>query len=167
MLGEKKKKKKDKRDIRFANIVWRNNLDSLIASRVSVSIYLSVLHNFSGVSFSVLYVNERAQSPGLFPLTIRERNVSRFKSNKVIGYLICWSFLKIVSCPGKFVASPGAKQFLRLFFFFLKLGYKIFLNRDVKFFLCLNTILYYKNVIGCCCRKTTRKNRSFLILNFQ
>lgn len=114
---ERERERKDKRDIRFANIVWRNNLDSLIASRVSVSIYLSVLHDFSDVSFSVSYVNERAQSPGLFPLTIRERNVSRFKSNKVIGYLVCSSFLKIVSCPGKFVASPGAKQFLRWFFF--------------------------------------------------
>lgn len=115
---ERERERKDKRDIRFANIVWRNNLDSLIASRVSVSIYLSVLHDFSDVSFSVSYVNERAQSPGLFPLTIRERNVSRFKSNKVIGYLVCSSFLKIVSCPDKFfVASPGAKQFLRWFFF--------------------------------------------------
>ena len=85
---EREREREDKRDIRFANIVWRNNLDSLIASRVSVSIYLSVLHDFSDVSFSVSYVNERAQSPGLFPLTIRERNVSRFKSNKVIGYLL-------------------------------------------------------------------------------
>lgn len=107
-----RKKKKSKRDICFANTVWRNNLDSLIAFRVSVSIYLSVLHD-SDVSFPVLYVNKRAQSPGLFPLTIRERNVSRFKSNKVIGYLVCLSFLKIVSSSGKFCKTIS----LLIFFF--------------------------------------------------
>lgn len=116
-------RKKNKRDIRFANTVWRNNLDSLIAFRVSVSIYLSVLHD-SDVSFPVLYVNKRAQSPGLFPLTIRERNVSRFKSNKVIGCLVCSSFLKIVSSSGKFAALQN-NLFADFFFFEVV---------DVKFF---------------------------------
>lgn len=156
-------RKKNKRDIRFANTVWRNNLDSLIAFRVSVSIYLSVLHD-SDVSFPVLYVNKRAQSPGLFPLTIRERNVSRFKSNKVIGCLVCSSFLKIVSSSGKFAALQN--NLFADFFFFWSRWCKIF-PRILEIFVFLSTTLYCEREIALLVvghRKTTKESQ---LSNFQ